>query len=210
GDEKRRHPGLEQGLDRVVGLLATQVHVDQGNVEPGGLPRGGQRTVQGTCAHGNLDAQVRQQFLQQRQQQELVLHHQGAHGSCLSTHEVSSASGMSIRQLTPATSNASTTSPSRSWRRPRSTRREPKPRRSGFTTGGPPLSRHSSCRRRAPSRSSTRQRIATWPSGTDSEPYFTALVHNSCSAMDSASEGRGARCTRGPSITKRSSPRPMP
>ena len=77
---------------------------------------------------------------------------------------------------------------------PRSTRRDPNPRRSGGVTGGPPLSRHSM--RMRPSL--MLQDTSTRPASFESAPYFTAFVPNSCIAMDSDSAAFGDSRTAGP------------
>jgi hypothetical protein len=75
------------------------------------------------------------------------------------------------------------------------TSREPKPRRDGGVTGGPPSSRHSILIQGSPpsSRENTRQVTWTEPVGTESAPYLAALVVSSWNAMPSTTASLGAR-----------------
>ena len=57
-------------------------------------------------------------------------------------------SGASKMKCTPALSNLSSAAALSWWAKPRSIKREPRPRRLGAVTAGPLLSRHSSRRRR--------------------------------------------------------------
>ncbi len=59
--------------------------------------------------------------------------------------------------------------------------REPKPRRRGGATSGPPVSRQSicNCAGVSPSAATRCQPISMRPPGADSAPYFAALVVSS-------------------------------
>ncbi|MEI9804307.1 MAG: hypothetical protein WDN48_07370 [Pseudolabrys sp.] len=87
---------------------------------------------------------------------------------------------------------------------------EPKPRRSGSTTAGPPCSIHSirSVDRRSASPAAVCQRISMRPPGTDSAPYLAALVVSSWNAIDSVSTARGRNTTSSPRSTMRSGAAP--
>ncbi len=122
--------------------------------------------------------------------------------------EISSAalegSGASIVQLTPVGAKLIWTFPPRSCFSPNSMRREPKPRREGGLTGGPPTSVQRMVSRREPFIADTFHSIVTRPFSVDRAPYFTAFVHSSCSAIASASAYLAGTETSGPSISKRS------
>src|SRR5690606_7464276 len=126
-------------------------------------------------------AEFRQQVLEHHHQQRFVFDDEDSacHGV---SRVVSWGSRVRMWQCTPSGGKARVTSPPRSCPRPRSSRRRPNPLCVGGSTGGPPCSCHSS--RSSPPASPWRvQRMRTPPPGTDSEPYFTALVHSSWSAI---------------------------
>ena len=63
---------------------------------------------------------------------------------------------------------------------------DPNPLRLGFSTGGPSRSVHHSCSLRIPSSPITSHSTSSQPRGVENAPYLAALVHSSCSAIDTA------------------------
>ena len=91
----------------------------------------------------------------------------------------------------PPGSYAKRTSPLISAARPLSISCDPKPRREGGCTGGPPLSCHV-IRRRGPSLPVTRRHATSRrPAFVESAPYFAALVQSSCRVMAIVNASRG-------------------
>ena len=91
-----------------------------------------------------------------------------------------------------------------SWSRAlRSISRDPKPRCTGTTTGGPPVSVQI---KRSFGLNSwmTSQSIAMMPVSFDSAPYLAALVAISWMIIDSTTASRGDSGTEGPNILMRS------
>ena len=70
----------------------------------------------------------------------------------------------------------------------------PNPRDTGFSTGGPPVSTHTSLRRPAWSSQFTDSR----PDSADRAPYFAELVTSSCSASATVCAVAGCSWTSGP------------
>ncbi len=110
------------------------------------------------------------------------------------THHVSAfpPSGRQMSHSRPAGAKSRRTVPPNSCVRPRSSSREPKPRRSGRRTGGPPRSRQAVSTRGTASADCLKDQLrSTQPSETESAPYSAALVASSSKARLSVTTAFG-------------------
>ena len=112
--------------------------------------------------------------------------------------EVTCADGMTITQRTPLGGKDRSTSPSSACPTTFSIIALPKPERCGGLTSGPPRSCQISFNLEASSQNC--HLMLTCPRGSESDPYFVALVASSCSASPRFCTASGFNITSSPSM----------